>query len=70
MKQQEQALEGFAKKIEKQQAIGHAIQEHWTHVETILQQAREAVQKQGWKPVLKGLKKILGLIQAMLLIEP
>ena len=56
LKQQEQALEGFAKKIEKQQAIGHAIQEHWTHVETILQQAREAVEKQGWKPVLKGLK--------------
>ena len=57
MRQQEQALEGFAKKIEKQQAIGHAIQEHWTHVETILQQAREAVQKQGWKPVLNGLKE-------------
>ena len=56
LKQQEQALEGFAKKIEKQQAIGHAIQEHWTHVETILQQARQAVQNQGWKPVLKGLK--------------
>ena len=57
LKQQEQALSGFAKKIEKQQAIGHAIQEHWTHVETILQQAREAVEKQGWKPVLKGLKE-------------
>jgi len=57
LKQQEQALSGFAKKIEKQQAIGHAIQEHWTHVETILQQAREAVDKQGWKPVLKGLKE-------------
>ena len=57
MKQQEQALEGFSKKIEKQQAIGHAIQEHWTHVDTILQQAREAVEKQGWKPVLKGLKE-------------
>ena len=57
LKQQEKALEGFAKKIEKQQAIGHAIQEHWTHVETILQQAREAVEKQGWKPVLKGLKE-------------
>jgi len=57
LKQQQQALEGFAKKIEKQQAIGHAIQEHWTHVETILQQARDAVQKQGWKPVLKGLKE-------------
>ena len=57
LKQQERALEGFAKKIEKQQAIGHAIQEHWTHVETILQQAREAVEKQGWKPVLKGLKE-------------
>ena len=56
LKQQEKALQGFAKKIEKQQAIGHAIQEHWTHVETILQQAREAVEKQGWKPVLKGLK--------------
>ena len=57
LKQQEQALSGFAKKIEKQQAIGHAIQEHWTHVETILQQAREAVEKQGWKAVLKGLKE-------------
>ena len=57
LKQQQKALEGFAKKIEKQQAIGHAIQEHWTHVETILQQARDAVQNQGWKPVLKGLKE-------------
>jgi len=57
MKQQQKALEGFSKKIEKQQAIGHAIQEHWTHVENIRQQARDAVQKQGWKPVLKGLKE-------------
>ena len=57
LKQQEQALSGFARKIEKQQAIGHAIQQHWTHVETILQQAREAVEKQGWKSVLKGLKE-------------
>lgn len=57
MKQQEKALDGFAKKIEKQQAIGHAIQEHWTHVDTVLNQAREAVEKQGWKTVLKGLKE-------------
>ena len=57
LRQQEQALSGFARKIEKQQAIGHAIQQHWTHVETILQQAREAVEKQGWKSVLKGLKE-------------
>ena len=41
LRQQEQALSGFARKIEKQQAIGHAIQQHWTHVETILQQAEK-----------------------------
>jgi len=31
--QQENALEGFAAKVEKQQEIGHLIQNNWTHVE-------------------------------------
>ena len=57
LNQQEKALEGFAKKIEKQQAIGHAIQANWTHVETILQQANEALETKGWEAILSGLKE-------------
>ena len=40
--QQEKALEGFGEKVKKQQAIGHAIQENWTHVETLLNQVKES----------------------------
>ena len=36
--QQEKALGGFSEKIEKQQRLGHLIQEHWTHVEGLLDQ--------------------------------
>ena len=56
--QQEKALEGFADKVEKQQAIGHAIQENWTHVETLLSQVNEAVESQGWEGVKKAVKEI------------
>jgi len=56
--QQEKALEGFAEKVEKQQAIGHAIQENWTHVEGLLNQVKEAIERQGWDEVKKAVKNI------------
>ncbi len=56
--QQEKALEGFSVKIEKQQRLGHAIQEHWSHVEGLLQQTNEAVERDGWKTVKKAVKDI------------
>ena len=34
--QQEKALKGFSVKIEKQQMLGHVIQNNWTHVESLL----------------------------------
>ena len=59
--QQEKALAGFAKKIEKQQLIGHTIQNNWSHVESLLAQINEAVEKNGWKETQKMAKQILGL---------
>jgi predicted ribosome quality control (RQC) complex YloA/Tae2 family protein len=56
--QQEKALSGFGAKVEKQQALGHAIQENWTHVEQLLGQMDEAVETQGWTEVKKSIKKI------------
>ena len=56
--QQEKALEGFGEKVEKQQAIGHLIQENWTHVEQLLAQVNEAVENLGWNGVKKATKEI------------
>ena len=56
--QQEKALEGFSKKIDRQQLLGHAIQQHWTHVEGLLQQTNQAVERNGWKEVKKAVKDI------------
>ena len=56
--QQEKALEGFGEKVERQQAIGHLIQENWTHVEQLLAQVNEAVEKLGWDGVKKATKEI------------
>lgn len=56
--QQEKALGGFHAKVEKQQALGHAIQEHWTHVDGLLAQTREAVERTGWDAVIAALKGI------------
>ena len=56
--QQEKALEGFGEKVERQQAIGHLIQENWTHVEQLLAQVNEAVEKLGWDGVKEATKEI------------
>ena len=54
--QQDKALAGFAKKIEKQQRLGHAIQTHWNHVEDLMQQVAKAVERDGWDVVKKASK--------------
>ena len=56
--QQERALEGFAIKVEKQQEIGHLIQNNWTHVEQLLAQVNEAVESMNWDGVKKAIKEI------------
>jgi predicted ribosome quality control (RQC) complex YloA/Tae2 family protein len=55
---QEKALDGFGTKVEKQQEIGHLIQENWTHVEQLLGQMKEAVDTLGWDGVKKAAKEI------------
>ena len=56
--QQEKALSGFTKKIEKQQLIGHTIQNNWSHVESLLSQIKAAVETNGWKDTQKMAKQI------------
>ena len=56
--QQESALEGFAAKVEKQQEIGHLIQNNWTHVEQLLAQVNQAVESMNWDGVKKAIKDI------------
>jgi len=56
--QQERALSGFSEKIEKQQRLGHLIQEHWNHVEGLLQQTQGAVERDGWDTVKRAVKSI------------
>ena len=56
--QQESALEGFAAKVEKQQEIGHLIQNNWTHVEQLLAQVNQAVESMSWDGVKKAVKEI------------
>ncbi len=58
LEHQEKALDGFGTKVEKQQAIGHLIQENWTHVEQLLAQIKEAVDTLGWDGVKKAIKEI------------
>ncbi len=60
--QQEKALAGFSTKIEKQQRLGHLIQDHWTHVETLLKQTAEAVERNGWPAVKKASKDIAWIV--------
>ena len=56
--QQQKALDGFAKKIAKQQMIGHTIQNNWTHVESLLAQVQDSVAKNGWKETQAMAKQI------------
>ena len=63
--QQEKALAGFSEKIEKQQRLGHSIQEHWSHVEGLLEQTKEAVERDGWSPVRKAIKGIPWIVSAV-----
>ena len=56
--QQEKSMISFSEKIDKQQALGHMIQENWSHVESLLTQVDEAVEAQGWKATKKATKEI------------
>ncbi|HIF90764.1 MAG TPA: fibronectin-binding domain-containing protein [Candidatus Poseidoniales archaeon] len=56
--QQEKSMKDFSAKIDKQQALGHIIQENWTHIESLLTQVNEAVDVQGWKEIKKAAKEI------------
>ena len=56
--QQERALEGFGAKVEKQQEIGHLIQNNWTHVEQLLEQVNNAVESMSWEGVKGAVKEI------------
>ena len=58
IQQQKGALEGFKKKVESQQELGHAIQEHWTHVDELLNQMRQAIAEFGWSGTKKKVKAI------------
>ncbi len=62
--QQESAMAGFSNKIEKQQRLGHMIQEHWSHVEGLLKQTSEAVDREGWSAVRKAIKSIPWILSA------
>ena len=62
--QQEKALSGFSEKIEKQQRLGHLIQEHWNHVEGLLAQTTAAVDRDGWGAVRKAIKSIPWIVSA------
>ncbi|MBN29575.1 MAG: hypothetical protein CMB34_02780 [Euryarchaeota archaeon] len=63
--QQQKALAGFGVKIEKQQRLGHLIQEHWGHVEGLLNQTKEAVERDGWSVVKKAIKQIPWIVNAV-----
>ncbi len=56
--QQEKALAGFTVKIEKQQMLGHTIQNNWTHIESLLSQVADSVETNGWKNTKKASKEI------------
>ena len=56
--QQEKSMKDFSAKIDKQQALGHMIQDNWTHIESLLSQVNEAVEEQGWKEIKKAAKQI------------
>ena len=60
--QQESSMISFSEKIDKQQALGHMIQENWTHVESLLSQVDEAVEVQGWKATKKAIKEIAWIV--------
>lgn len=60
--QQQKALDGFAKKIAKQQMIGHTIQNNWTHVESLLAQVKNSVSTNGWPATQKMAKQVPWII--------
>ena len=56
--QQEQAIERFAAKAERAQAVATAIQENWTHVDELLDQVKSAIESEGWDAVRSKAKGI------------
>ena len=56
--QQAAAVDKLSEKGAKQQDIGKAIQENWTHVESLLNQVRTSVDEIGWDDTRTAIKKI------------
>ena len=60
LQQQKSALAKFDKKIAQQQKLGHAIQNEWSHVESLIEQINAAVEQNGfWDSVKKTAKEIV-----------
>ena len=59
LQQQKSALAKFDKKIAQQQKLGHAIQNEWSHVESLIEQINAAVDQNGWDSVKKTAKEIV-----------
>jgi predicted ribosome quality control (RQC) complex YloA/Tae2 family protein len=62
--QQVAAIDKLTKKGGKQQDIGKAIQEHWTHVESLLNQVKESVEQNGWDETRTAIKGIDWIVSA------
>jgi len=56
--QQQRSLEQFEKTIQSHQAIGQSLQEQYEHVEQIIQQTNEAIERNGWANVSESIKSI------------
>jgi predicted ribosome quality control (RQC) complex YloA/Tae2 family protein len=56
--QQERSLEQFNATIESHQLLGQMIQEQYEHVQSILDQTRLAIEKEGWATVAQSIKSI------------
>ena len=56
--QQVAAIDKLTEKGGKQQDIGKAIQEHWSHVESLLNQVKHSVEKNGWDETQAAIKAI------------
>ena len=62
--QQVAAIDKLTKKGGKQQDIGKAIQEHWSHVESLLNQVKASVEENGWDGTRNAIKDIEWIVSA------
>ena len=62
--QQVAAIDKLTKKGGKQQDIGKSIQEHWAHVESLLNQVNASVEESGWEATRTAIKDIDWIVSA------